>query len=140
MLAATTTTSSAAPTSPSAPSNNEAPTTPSTNTIPGASTGEAITRPCVFQCLTCRSIVSDSSDLECVMHEHKLIVFRTHHPNVDVLANWHWSQETYSFGSLYQDLACAKCGTVIGVQYKTTNAEMDKLRDKYALYSGKLSL
>ena len=99
-----------------------------------------IQRPVVFQCQQCRTIVADSSDLLCTDAVNKLVVFRDHHRNISILPEWHWSQEEYSFGSLYQSLVCAKCSTEIGVRYHTTNANIDNLRDMFTLFTGALFL
>ena len=105
--------------------------------VPGADEYE-ICRPVVFQCRSCRTIVGDSGELEVADPVNKFIVFRGHHPNISIRPEWHWSQEDYSFGSLYQDVACTKCDSVIGVRYHTTNANTDHLRNMFTLSASAL--
>jgi hypothetical protein len=105
--------------------------------VPGADEYE-ICRPVVFQCRNCRTIVGDSGDLEVADPTNKFIVFRGSHPNITIRPEWHWSQEEYSFGSLYQDVACTKCDSVIGVRYHTTNANTDHLRNMFTLSASAL--
>lgn len=105
--------------------------------VPGADEYE-ICRPVVFQCRNCRTIVGDSGDLEVADPVNKFIVFRGNHPNITIRPEWHWSQEEYSFGSLYQDVACTKCDSIIGVRYHTTNANTDHLRNMFTLSASAL--
>ena len=111
--------------------------TTTTGSVPGADEFE-ICRPVVFQCRNCRTIVGDSGDLEVADPVNKFIVFRGNHPNISTRPEWHWSQEDYSFGSLYQDVACTKCDSVIGVRYHTTNANTDHLRNMFTLSASAL--
>jgi hypothetical protein len=97
-----------------------------------------ISRPVVFQCSSCRTIVADSTDLVDRRADLRWVIFACQHGNVRISPDWLFSNDGSTYGCLYNPLHCSKCDTVIGVTFHTTNAAIEALRGKFILFTSTL--
>lgn len=100
---------------------------------------QEITRPVVFQCAHCRTIVADSTDLVDRRADLRWVVFSRRHGNVAVRSeSWLFSDDAATYGCLYNPLHCGKCDAVVGTTFHTTNAAIEGVRGKFVLFTSAL--
>jgi hypothetical protein len=104
----------------------------------GAEGGEAqnadelVTRPVVFQCKRCRSILGDSLALVGVNPVLQVVVLaRTR--GVRLSDKLEMSRDAADDASTFHAAYCESCGSHVGRVFRTTPATLDPLRDMYSL-------
>jgi Yippee zinc-binding/DNA-binding /Mis18, centromere assembly len=98
----------------------------------GASADELVTRPVVFQCKRCRSILGDSLGLVAVNAELEVVVLgRT--KGVTVGSELEVSRGGIEASSTFHAAFCASCGARVGRVFRTTPSTLDAMRDMFSL-------
>ena len=94
--------------------------------------------PIVFQCANCYAIVGDSVTWIGADSELRAVVLSQVSPKVVVDKALLTSQKGYDAGSVFHQIRCSKCDTVIGNYYKATPKCLDLVRDHYSLFASRL--
>ncbi|KAJ2144664.1 hypothetical protein IW136_001275 [Coemansia sp. RSA 678] len=99
----------------------------------GNGTDESINGPVIFSCAKCRTILGDTFAYVASIPERNL--FALHAVPDSVLSSKARKMSTTrgEEDSVYYELMCAECDTIVGRRYVTTVEDMDVIRNAYSL-------
>ncbi|KAJ2455747.1 hypothetical protein EV183_000594 [Coemansia sp. RSA 2336] len=94
---------------------------------------DAINGPVVFSCSRCRTILGDTFSYVASFPERNLFALQAVPDSISCGKARKMSTERGEEGSVFYELTCAECDTVVGRRYVTTVEEMDAIRNTYSL-------